>query len=151
MIKLTCLASAQPVSGLHICPSPIRPRAKCDNGVRSPLAPTVPFSGTHDRHDSVPRMQIYSKHSVCIFGPPLKPSFGYTRFCLSSVVCLLSVMHVLWLNGTFYNKNVWINKEGCPTSTLWSQNGSSWTPLFFSNGGTDGTPKLALWIVAKPL
>ena len=49
---LTCLASAQPVCGLHMSPSPIRPRARCDRGARSPLAPTVPFSGTHDRHDS---------------------------------------------------------------------------------------------------
>jgi len=50
----TCLASAQPVCGLHICPSPIRPSVRWDSGARSPLAPTVPFSGTHDKHDPVP-------------------------------------------------------------------------------------------------
>jgi len=53
IMNLTCLASLQPVCGLHILPSPMRPRARCDRGARSPLAPTVPFSGTHDRHDSI--------------------------------------------------------------------------------------------------
>ena len=50
--RLTSLASPQPVVGLHILPSPIIPRAKCDNGAKSPLAPTVPCSGTHGRQDA---------------------------------------------------------------------------------------------------
>ena len=49
---LTHLASDHPLRGLHILPSPIIPNARCDKGAKSPLAPTVPFSGTHGRHDS---------------------------------------------------------------------------------------------------
>ena len=46
---LTYFASPHPVCGLHICPSPINPSARCDKGARSPLAPTVPCSGTHGK------------------------------------------------------------------------------------------------------
>ena len=45
---LTVNASVHPVFGPHICPSPSRPNAKWASGPRSPLAPTVPFSGTSD-------------------------------------------------------------------------------------------------------
>ena len=48
-LEFTYAASPQPVCGLHICPSPINPSAKCDKGARSPLAPTVPCSGTHGK------------------------------------------------------------------------------------------------------
>jgi hypothetical protein len=41
------------VAGLHIWPSPIRPRARWERGARSPLAPTVPCSGTHDRQEAL--------------------------------------------------------------------------------------------------
>ena len=49
---LTSLAIPHPVSGLHMFPSPRRPRARCASGARSPLAPTEPCSGTNDKHDS---------------------------------------------------------------------------------------------------
>lgn len=49
---LTSLALPQPVSGLHIFPSPRRPRARWASGARSPQAPTEPCSGTHDKHDA---------------------------------------------------------------------------------------------------
>lgn len=52
MIWLTYLASAHPLLGDHILPSPISPRARWERGARSPLAPTVPFSGTKDRQDA---------------------------------------------------------------------------------------------------
>ena len=45
---LTVNASVHPVFGPHICPSPSRPNARWASGPRSPLAPTVPFSGTSD-------------------------------------------------------------------------------------------------------
>ena len=45
---LTVNASVHPVFGPHICPSPSRPSARWASGPRSPLAPTVPFSGTSD-------------------------------------------------------------------------------------------------------
>lgn len=48
----TYFASAHPLLGDHIFPSPISPRAKCERGARSPLAPTVPFSGTKDKQDA---------------------------------------------------------------------------------------------------
>lgn len=51
-IILTSFAGAQPVSGLHIWPSPIIPSAKCANGAKSPLAPTDPCSGTQDKQDA---------------------------------------------------------------------------------------------------
>uniref|UniRef100_A0A6B0UMR9 Putative secreted protein n=1 Tax=Ixodes ricinus TaxID=34613 RepID=A0A6B0UMR9_IXORI len=60
----TYLASPQPVSGLHIFPSPISPSAKCARGARSPLAPTVPCSGTQDRHDALKASTSCSKVSV---------------------------------------------------------------------------------------
>ena len=52
-LSSTYLASPQPVWGLHMWPSPIKPKARCDKGARSPEAPTVPCSGTHGRHDAV--------------------------------------------------------------------------------------------------
>jgi hypothetical protein len=50
--KHTYLASPHPLCGDHTLPSPIIPIARWDNGTRSPLAPTVPFSGTHDKQDA---------------------------------------------------------------------------------------------------
>ena len=49
---LTYLASAHPLLGDHILPSPISPRARWERGARSPLAPTVPFSGTKERQEA---------------------------------------------------------------------------------------------------
>lgn len=57
VIWLTYLASAHPLLGDHILPSPISPRARWERGARSPLAPTVPFSGTKDRQDAIRRRQ----------------------------------------------------------------------------------------------
>ena len=51
-LSLTYLASPQPLSGLHILPSPIIPSARCERGAKSPDAPTVPFSGTQGRQDA---------------------------------------------------------------------------------------------------
>ena len=51
----TYLEFSHPVSGLHIFPSPMRPRAMCERGARSPLAPTVPCSGIHGRQLAVNR------------------------------------------------------------------------------------------------
>lgn len=50
--NLTYFASAQPLFGDHILPSPISPRARWESGARSPLAPTVPFSGTKERQEA---------------------------------------------------------------------------------------------------
>ena len=47
---LTIDVSAHPVFGPHIFPSPIRLRATCESGAKSPLAPTVPFAGTYGTH-----------------------------------------------------------------------------------------------------
>lgn len=54
----TYLASAHPLFGLHILPSPIMPSARCDSGAKSPLAPTVPFSGTHGRQLAVVKTNV---------------------------------------------------------------------------------------------
>lgn len=57
----TYLASAHPLFGLHILPSPIMPSARCDSGAKSPLAPTVPFSGTHGRQLAVAKTNVSGK------------------------------------------------------------------------------------------
>ena len=49
---LTSSALAHPLSGLHIMPLPIKPRARWAKGQRSPLAPTVPCSGTWERQEA---------------------------------------------------------------------------------------------------
>jgi len=40
------------VVGLHILPSPINPRVRWARGAKSPLAPTVPFSGMYGRQSA---------------------------------------------------------------------------------------------------
>ena len=61
---LTYLASPHPVSGLHMWPSPINPRARCASGARSPLAPTVPCSGTQDKQDAMRGNKIEANFST---------------------------------------------------------------------------------------
>lgn len=51
-LSSTYFASAQPVLGLHMWPSPMSPRARWERGARSPLAPTVPCSGTQERQEA---------------------------------------------------------------------------------------------------
>lgn len=62
--SLTYFASAQPLFGDHILPSPISPRARWERGARSPLAPTVPFSGTKERQEASQRK---ASESVSLF------------------------------------------------------------------------------------
>lgn len=64
--ELTALAWAQPLCGDHILPSPIRPRARWASGARSPLAPTVPCSGTQDKHEAATHDSfLFQVLSVC--------------------------------------------------------------------------------------
>ena len=52
---ITSWALPQPVLGPHISPSPMNPRTKWARGPKSPLAPTVPFSGIEGRQDTEKR------------------------------------------------------------------------------------------------
>lgn len=81
IINLTYLASPHPVSGLHIWPSPIIPSAKWASGARSPLAPTVPCSGTHERHEAEESRFFYKDFLQIIFplNKPLKASMSCFR------------------------------------------------------------------------
>ena len=55
---LTMDESAHPVLGPQSFPSPIIPRAMCDRGAKSPLAPTVPFSGTQGVQPAVNQRKL---------------------------------------------------------------------------------------------
>eukprot|EP01139_Manchomonas_bermudensis_P020203 Amastigsp_a678124_15.p3 type:complete len:183 gc:universal Amastigsp_a678124_15:1016-1564(+) len=46
--------------GFHISPSPMRPKARCERGARSPDAPTVPLSGMYERQHALNARIIFS-------------------------------------------------------------------------------------------
>lgn len=91
---LTYLASAHPLFGDHILPSPISPRARCERGARSPLAPTVPFSGTKERQDAAGGKADSS------FGPPKGQETEGLWVWLHTVKCLDHSMKGFQRNST---------------------------------------------------
>ena len=64
LFQLTSAESAQPLLGLHILPSPIIPRARWAKGAKSPLAPTVPCSGTKGTHEAAKKIAFYLEYSM---------------------------------------------------------------------------------------
>ena len=159
-LSKTYWASPQPVEGLQARPSPIMPRAKWDKGARSPLAPTVPCSGTQGKHEAIEN-KIHngiagSKYSAKIsisklFSHNLK--WHILRYCCRSwfLVCNLTLTQLGRRPPKKMEDNLKKNGKWPPKKWKWKTNSivrqSYWADLTTKTSKTNGFDTIEIDLV----